>query len=324
MTNTTHTTGEPPYRRIAADIRRRVADGALAPGDPVPSTRRLAADWGVALATATKALAVLRLEGVVEARPRIGTVVAGSAPAAPQPGRRPAAAPDPERELSLARIVRTAVAIADAEGLAALTMRAVAARLGVAPMSPYRHVPGKDDLVLLMADAAFGEASPPADAAGEWRPRLELGARTLWSVHRRHPWLAQVGPLTRPLLVPNLLAHSEWMLSALDGHGLDPATQFEINVLLYGHVQGLAVHLEREANAAAATGQSDGQWMDGRAADLAELLASDRFPTFAKVVGSFRDGYDLCLDSLFESGLKALLDGLAPVIEGRARSTGSN
>ncbi|CAL9617653.1 hypothetical protein SUDANB120_05792 [Streptomyces sp. enrichment culture] len=324
MTNTTGATGEPPYRRIAADIRRRIAEGALCPGDPVPSTRRLAAEWGVALATATKALAVLRLEGAVEARPRIGTVVAGTGPAAPQPRRRPSAAPDPERELSLARIVRAAVDIADSEGLPALTMRAVAARLGVAPMSPYRHVPGKDDLVLLMADAVFGEASYPAGAAGEWRPRLELGARTLWSVHRRHPWLAQVGPLTRPLLVPNLLAHAEWMLSALDGHGLEPAAQFEVNVLLYGHVHGLAVHLEREANAAAATGQSDEQWMDGRAAALSELLASGRFPTFARVVGSFQDGYDLCLDSLFESGLKALLDGLAPVIEGGAAPTGSN
>ncbi|MFC8230955.1 TetR/AcrR family transcriptional regulator C-terminal domain-containing protein [Streptomyces sp. NPDC057287] len=309
----------PPYLRIAAEIRRRVEQGELAPGESVPSTRAIAREWGVALATATKALTHLRLEGIVETKPRTGTVVA--APATPSRGRRsapPAAAgvPSPEPELSLDRIVRTAVDIADAEGLSALSMRGIAARLGVAAMSPYRYVTGKDDLILLMADAAFGEQFYPSTAPDGWRARLELGARTLWTLHRRHPWLAQLSSLTRPLLLPNLMVHGEWSLSALDGHGLDTTTLFDIHVLLYSHVQGLAVHLEREAHAAATTGQSEDQWMDSRGDALQGLVDSGRFPTFAKVVGSFDDGYDLRLDTLFELGLKALLDGLAPVIEG--------
>ncbi|WP_037892225.1 GntR family transcriptional regulator, partial [Streptomyces sp. Tu 6176] len=78
MTKLTAAAGEPPYLRIAAEIRRRIADGELAPGERVPSTRRIAEQWGVALATATKALTTLRLEGLVEARPRAGTVVAGA------------------------------------------------------------------------------------------------------------------------------------------------------------------------------------------------------------------------------------------------------
>ncbi|MFB7256589.1 TetR/AcrR family transcriptional regulator C-terminal domain-containing protein [Streptomyces nojiriensis] len=327
MTQTTGTAGDPPYLRIVATIRRRIADGELAPGDRVPSTRQIAAQWGVALATATKALTTLRLEGLVEARPRIGTVVAGSAPAgpaaptAPTARRRPSPAPDTEPELTLDRIVRAAVEIADAEGLAALSMRGVAARLGVAAMSTYRYVPSKEDLVLLMADAAFGEARPAdayadADAPEDWRARVEVGTRTLWGLYRKHPWLARVGSLTRPLLVPNLLVHGEWMLSALDGHGLDPTTLFDIHVLLYSHVHGLAVHLELEADAEAATGQSEDQWMDSRAPVLRELVDSGRFPTFAKVVGSFEDGYDLRLDALFDLGLRALLDGLTPVVEG--------
>ncbi|PWK72147.1 regulatory TetR family protein [Streptomyces sp. CG 926] len=331
MTQTTGTggsggaAGDPPYLRIVAAIRRRIADGELAPGDRVPSTRQIATQWGVALATATKALTTLRLEGLVEARPRIGTVVAGSTPAAPA-RRRPSPAPDTEPELTLDRIVRAAVEIADAEGLAALSMRGVAARLGVAPMSTYRYVTGKEDLVLLMADAAFGEESPAADAADatataaapeDWRARVEVGARTLWRLYRKHPWLARVGSLTRPLLLPNLLVHGEWMLGALDGHGLDPTTLFDIHVLLYSHVHGLAVHLELEADAEAATGRSQDQWMDSRAPVLQGLVDSGRFPTFAKVVGSFEDGYDLRLDALFELGLRALLDGLTPVVEGR-------
>lgn len=331
MTQTTGAAGaagDPPYLRIVAAIRRRIADGELAPGDRVPSTRQIAAQWGVALATATKALTTLRLEGLVEARPRIGTVVAGSAPAAPAAPaarRRPSPAPDTEPELTVERIVRAAVEIADAEGLAALSMRGVAARLGVAAMSTYRYVPSKEDLVLLMADAAFGEAHPAdacADAPEDWRARVEVGARTLWRLYRKHPWLARIGSLTRPLLVPNLLVHGEWMLGALDGRGLDPTTLFDIHVLLYSHVHGLAVHLELEADAEASTGQSDDQWMDSRAQVLQELVDSGRFPTFAKVVGSFEDGYDLRLDALFELGLGALLDGLTPVVEGRGRSLG--
>lgn len=322
MTKPTDASGQPPYLRIVAEIRQRIIDGELAPGDRVPSTRQIARERGVALATATKVLTTLRLEGLVETRPRTGTVVAGAAPVTP-PRKRASPAPAPEQELTLDRIVRTAIAIADAEGLPALSMRGVAARLGVAAMSPYRYVPSKDDLVLLMADAAFGEEIYPADAPEGWRPRVELGARTLWALYRRHPWLAQLGSLTRPLMVPNLIAHGEWMLSALDGHGLDPTTLFDIYVLIYSHVQGMAVHLEWEAHAEAATGQSEDQWMDSRAPALRELMESGRFPTFTKVVGSFTegtdgaDGYDLRLDGLFASGLSALLDGLTPVIEGR-------
>jgi DNA-binding transcriptional regulator YhcF (GntR family) len=320
VTKTTDAFGDPPYLRIVAEIRRRIADGELAPGDRVPSTRQIAGEWGVALATATKALTTLRLEGLVHARPRIGTVVAGTAPAA-SARRRPSPVPDPEQELSLDRIVRTAIDIADTEGLSALSMRGVAARLGVAAMSPYRYIPSKDDLILLMADTAFGEESYPANAPEEWRSRIELGARTLWTLYRKHPWLAQIGSLTRPLLVPNLMVHGEWMLRALDGHGLDPTKLFDIHVLLYSHVQGLAVHLEMEAQAEAATGQSEDQWMDSRTPALQELVDSGRFPTFTRVVGAFEDGYDLRLDALFEFGLKALLDGLTPVVEGQEAVT---
>ncbi|MGW1010457.1 TetR/AcrR family transcriptional regulator C-terminal domain-containing protein [Streptomyces termitum] len=325
MTQITGPSGQPPYLRIVAGIRRRIADGELAPGDRVPSTRQLAKEWGVALATATKALTTLRLEGLVETRPRAGTVVASTArntpAAAPDAApRRPASTTPPsEQDLTLERIVRAAVEIADAEGLPGLSMRGVAARLGVAAMSPYRYVTGKDDLVLLMADAAYGEADYPAEVPEGWRARVEEVARTLWSLYRAHPWLAQLGSLTRPLLSPGLMVHGERMLSALDGHGLAPKALFETHVLIYSHVQGLAVHLEWEAQAEAATGQSEDAWMDDRAGALEDLTASGRFPTFARIVGGFgEDGYDMRLDDFFEAGLKALLDGLTPLVEGTA------
>ncbi|MEV5240338.1 TetR/AcrR family transcriptional regulator C-terminal domain-containing protein [Streptomyces cinnamoneus] len=323
----------PPYLRIAAELRQRIADGELTPGDRVPSTRQIAREWNVALATATKVLTTLRQEGLVRAQPRVGTVVAGPgaavspapAPSSPPSPAQPPPPPQPQAsstgraadgELTQERIVRAAVAIADAEGLAALSMRGVAARLGVAAMSPYRHVTGKDDLVFLMADAVLAEISYPRDAPPGWRGRLERGARALWAVHRAHPWLAQIAPLTRPLALPHLIAYSDWMLGALDGHGLDPATMFNLNALIYSYVQGTAVQLEREAQAQSTTGLSEEQWMDSQAAAFGALVASGAYPAFTKVVGSFGDGgYDLDLDAVFELGLTSMLDGLGALID---------
>ncbi|WP_030240455.1 TetR/AcrR family transcriptional regulator C-terminal domain-containing protein [Streptomyces sp. NRRL S-350] len=311
---------DPPFRRIADEIARRIAEGALAPGERVPSTRQIAREWGVALATATKALTTLRLEGLVEARPRIGTVVAARGSAAvvehhAPSTRRPPAMALSDHELSRDRIVHAAMDIADAEGLSAVSMRSVAARLGVAAMSPYRYVNSKDDMVLLMADAAFGEETYPVEPPEGWRARLELGARTLWRIHRRHPWLAQVGSLTRPLLLPALMVHAEWALAAIDGHGLDPETMLDLHVLLYSYIHGIAVHLEREAQAEATTGLSEDQWMDHQAPAFAAITAATRYPVFTRIASSFKNGYDLDLDTLFEFGLKPLLDGIALIIE---------
>ncbi|MFB7476556.1 GntR family transcriptional regulator [Kitasatospora sp. NPDC056184] len=306
---------DPPFRRIAADLRRRIADGELAPGDRVPSNRRLAQDWGVALATATKALTVLRQEGLVEARPRIGTVVATATATAPPAEAQPH---DTPAELSRDRLIRAALEIADTEGLAALSMRAVAARLGVSAMSAYRYVTSKDELVLLVADAAFGEAAYPADPPAGWRPRLELGARTLWALFRRHPWLAHLSPVTRPLLLPNLLTHAEWALAALDGHGLSSTAALDLHVLLYSYIEGVAVNLERETQAQAATGLTGDQWTDTRFAALDAPGAATRFPVFTRLTAGLPDGYDLDLDALFELGLATLLDGLTPRVEAAA------
>ncbi|WP_410563714.1 GntR family transcriptional regulator [Amycolatopsis sp. cmx-4-61] len=286
------------YVAIADELRERITRGELPPGARVPSTRRLAADHGVAMATAAKALAQLSHEGLVRAEPRSGTVVADR-------DRRGG-----HRGLTRDRLVRTAIAIADAEGLGALSMRGVAARLGVAAMAPYRYVRGKDELVLLMADTAFGELGYPAEPSGDWRERLTLAGRTLWSLFRRHPWLAQLGPITRPLPLRNLAVHGEWALSALAELGVDAATLCDLHVVFFSHVQGLAVHLEREQSALASSGLTEDGWMDHQGPAVAAMAAGH--PTFAKMLADLTEtGYDLVLDDIFESGTRALLDGLA-------------
>ncbi|GII80705.1 GntR family transcriptional regulator [Sphaerisporangium rufum] len=338
---------QPPYLRIAGEIRRRIETGDLPPGARVPSARQITAQWGVAMATAGKVLAALRQQGLVTAVPGVGTVVAaeaaavvtaegdpgaagevagGSRPAGgggpPPPAlSRPAAAPRRPRagdqELGRERIVRAGIEIADAEGLAALSMRRIAAALGVAAMSLYRHVPGKDELVALMVDTIYAaEPLPGGDELG-WRRRMELTARAQWELYRRHPWLAQAVSFTRPLMSPNALAHTEWLMSGLAGLGLSPNTTLHAVVGLHNYVHGVAVNLEWEAEARQRTGLTDDEWMERQDPDFAAVFASGRFPAFTAVVS--RPDVDLDLQSIFDFGLARLLDGLAVLIDGARR-----
>src|SRR5829696_5974283 len=104
---------EPPYRRIAGQIAQRIADGELAPGARVPSTRQIVETYGVAMATATKVLAELRHRGLVRAEPGVGTVVVAT--------RRTRAAPTaPPRAYTRDTLISAAIRVADAEGLAAV------------------------------------------------------------------------------------------------------------------------------------------------------------------------------------------------------------
>ncbi|NUW38210.1 TetR/AcrR family transcriptional regulator C-terminal domain-containing protein [Nonomuraea sp. SMC257] len=306
----------PPYLRIVEDVKARVARGELKEGDRVPSTRRLAQDWGVALATAAKALTVLAQEGVVRAEPRVGTLVTAWRPGTGSRGQAGAPrAGGGEHELTPERVVAVAVEMADAEGLAAVSMRGVAGRLGVSTMSLYRHVRDKDDLVGLMTDAAIAEFPLPDEPPPGWRARLEVSARLQWAGYRRHPWLAWVTSLTRPRPSPALLRHAEWALAAVDGHGLDPDTMMQVHILLYSYVQGIAANLELEQQAQAVTGLTDEEWMDQNAPYPA-LLTLGAYPTFVRVVEDLGGDFELDLDRLFEFGLSPLLDGLALIIEG--------
>jgi AcrR family transcriptional regulator len=293
------------YRLIADELADRIRVGDLRPGDRLPSTRQIARDWQVAMATASKVLTALQQDGLAVARPGAGTVVAvGDV----RPGRRPAPARPGEQELTREAVVRTAIALADAEGIGELSMRRIAAALGVATMSLYRHVRGKDDLVLHMIDLTLGEEPFPAEPPEGWRGRLELAARLQWRGFRRHPWLAPVMSITRPQLAPNALRHTEWNLRALDGTGLGFGGRMYVNVLLFAYVRGVASALEAETQAQRDTGVTSDEWMETQDAALRSMLTSGALATFHRMAAE--EGFDFDLDSLFEFGLERLLDGL--------------
>lgn len=199
------------------------------------------------------------------------------------------------------RIVRTAVEIADSEGLSATTMRTVAARLGVSAMALYHHLDGENELVLLMEETAFGELKPRGGTT-HWRDRLEIGARTMWTLYRQHPWLAQPGPLNRPLPLASIADHSEWALSAMADAGLDRASAFSPHLVLHSFVDGVAVNLKRELHAESTSGLSGNQWFGSRAPSLGAL--SQSHPTFAAITGRLHAvNHRFDLDELFEPGL---------------------
>lgn len=299
--------GRPPYLRIALDLQRRISSGELRAGQRLPSIRQLMRDWGVAMATATKAIAVLRQEGWVHTVPGSGTLVREA------PRERSTHGPSQvsgASGLDRQRLVRAAIALADRDGRAALSMRRLAAELGVGAMSLYRHVPDKDELLRLMADTAFGAEELPEPGPDGWRAKLEYVARVQWRAFRRHPWLAPelLSSLTHPPVVASGMRHVDWALRALAGLGLDERTMLHTVVSLNGYVGGMAMSRAIEVESERDTGLSSAQRQRTNEALLIELLHSGRFPALAGAAS--RIGELGSLDELFEFGLQRQLDGI--------------
>jgi DNA-binding transcriptional regulator YhcF (GntR family) len=299
---------ERPYLRVAAAIRHRITSGALRPGDRVPSTRQVVRDFGVAMATATRALTVLRDEGLVVTRPGSGTVVRG-----PEAPSRRAGRP-PDRALTTERIVATGIAVADADGLDAVSMRRLAAELGVGPMSLYRHLSGREELEHLLVRAVFRAHRLPEPGPPGWRAKLELVSRVEWAAYRRHPWLPELISLTRPLLAPEAMAHTEWTLRALDGLPLTPIEKTREALTLPALVRGLAVTAAAEMRAERETGMANDQWWVTLDDEVRALMASGRYPRLAAVPPEGVQD----LDALLTHAITRHLDGLAAHL---ARST---
>ncbi|MBB4943732.1 AcrR family transcriptional regulator [Streptosporangium album] len=286
----------------------------------MPSIRQIAQRWGVAVATATKVMAALRDEGLVEAKVGSGTVVSARTshkqPVSLTTSPRPRQAGVAKQALNRKHVLRTAIAIADIEGLDAVSMRRLAAELGVGPMSLYRHVANKDELVTQMVDEAFGEPELPIPGPQGWRAKLELISRRQWELCRRHLWLPRAVSFTRPLLVPNVMAHTEWTLRALDGLGLPMTTRIREALTLHALVVTVALPMADEVEAEQETGVTLAQWWLAQRKRADELLDSGRFPLLATIPEETASD----LDGLFEYGLARHLDGFAALVEDQART----
>jgi AcrR family transcriptional regulator len=228
-------------------------------------------------------------------------------------------------ELGVDRIARTAIEIADAEGLAALSMRRVAESLGVGTMSLYTYVPGKAELIDVMLDMVYGETDRRSDAGAGWRAQLEQVARDNWALYRRHPWMLQIA-VTRPVMGPNLIAKYDHELRTIEGIGLDDVEMDSVLSLVLGHVEGAARRAVDAAQATAQTGVTDEQWWHAHAPLLARVFDAHRFPVAARVGGAAGAAHGAAHDPLhaFEFGLQRILDGIEALVEARAAQAESS
>lgn len=231
----------------------------------------------------------------------------------------------PRPRLSVERIARAAIEIADAEGLGALSMRRVADRLGVTAMSLYTYVPSKAELLDVMLDTVYAEVTerPKRERRREgWRERLEHVARENWTLYRRHPWLLQVST-RRPVLGPNLIAKYDYELSAVDGIGLTDVEMDLVVSLVSDYVHG-AVRGAVQADALAErTGMTDEEWWKQAGPVLAEVLEPRRYPLAVRVGAAAGAEYGAASDPerSFEFGLQILLDGLEVFLRARSGAT---
>jgi AcrR family transcriptional regulator len=210
--------------------------------------------------------------------------------------------------LSRERIVAAAIELADTEPGGEVTMRALAARLGVrSPMGLYRYVHSKDGLADLMADEIYGLLAVTRGAG--WRPALrELGISG-WSAVQRHPWFARLA-FARPPLGPHALAAYDAALAELEPLGLPAATRMGFVNTVLGHVLGSGLALGEERAMRARTGlATDRDLAAATAPYLQQVIAAGRYPHF---IGWATDpGRDEPPPQGFAVILDWLLDGLA-------------
>ena len=311
---------DPPYRRIVEELRGRILSGDLRPGDRAPSVRQIAQRWGVAVATATRAMATLRDSGLVEATVGSGTVVSNHArrkhPVGTAASQWPRQAGALKQPLGRMHVLRAAIAIADVEGLDAVSMRRLAVDLGVGPMSLYRHLANKDELVTQMADEVFGGSELPDPGPPGWRAKLELVAHQQWELCRRHLWLPRAVSFTRPALAPNMMAHTEWILRALDGLGLSMTTRLREALTLHGLVATVALSLAAEVELEQEAGVTLDGWRLAQQKRVDQTLDSGRFPLLSTIPSETVSD----LNGLFEYGLARHLDGFATLVKDAARA----
>jgi AcrR family transcriptional regulator len=230
----------------------------------------------------------------------------------PEPGAR---RPRHSRE----QIAAAALAIADADGFDAVSMRRVASELGAGTMTLYHYVRTKDELVSLMDDAIMAEVLvPPGELSPDWREALAQLARRSFGAFARHPWA--YGALQRGAPGPNGMRHFEQSLEAVAGLDVPLAERFELITLVDDYVFGYVSRWLRPENDVpsdeeidAAIGLLDERSRGGDLPRIRELVEErDPRETWRMLRAVMRD------EARFERGLQRLLDGIERSLEGRA------
>lgn len=229
--------------------------------------------------------------------------------------------PGPRPRFTIGDLARTGVELADEEGLEGVTMARVADRLGYTPMSLYRYVGSKDELVQLMFDETGRDLDLPTSRAGCWRDGLAALADSLMNRYLEHPWALDV-PITGAPTMPNQVAIMEYGLELLVPEGLDPGEALGVLQLVAGLVRTQAALL-RDLTRAADPGATLSPFASAVFA-LADLVDPEQMPRVAELARSGLlvpppDGPSVAAGAVddLHFGLGRILDGVELLIDRR-------
>lgn len=225
----------------------------------------------------------------------------------PSRGPKPGLTPDD--------VVRAAMAIAEEEGLAAVSMHAVAAKLGFTTMALYRYFPSKEALYDAIVDAGMGQPPRPTEpnSPGDWRAQVTEWAHAKRAMLISRPWLAEL-PFVAAPHGPNWLSWLEAVAEPLSHTGLSAPDIGQMLSIIDGYTRGAsdtAISLAR----ARARGITDEEWAAAVGADLGRAIGDPRFPTFSAILTTPSAGKPLTLDESFDFGLQRVLDGIELYVE---------
>jgi AcrR family transcriptional regulator len=219
----------------------------------------------------------------------------------------------PAPSLSREAIAAAAVALADTQGIEAVSMRTLAVQLGVGAASLYRYVDRKEELIDLMVDAVMGD-DLEFELTGDWRTVLRSFARAMRTMTLRHPWVAVHGAGRRNL-GPNTARRYEQVLSAIDGLGLEIDNMLVMVETLDAFIRGRALDELSEQESARRSGLDQEQWMQMQFPYIQSLIDSGHYPLLTRVVLDARSPHDPDrLENSFDAGLERVLDGLATML----------
>ncbi len=234
-----------------------------------------------------------------------------------EPGRR-----GPKQRLSTDEVVNAAIALADADGLSALSMRRVAEAVGVSPMSLYTYVPSKAELADLMFDRALGACADPDDSVIGWRAKLTFIARQRWALVERHAWILDLA-LHRPALGPNLLRKVEMTLQAFDGMGLADDDLNRVSDVLQNYITGAQQSARDARDVERESGITDDHWLEMIEPARKQHFDPESCPTLTRLRETRRRRPRTHAErtASFEFGLERVLDGLEAYIRERHAAT---
>jgi AcrR family transcriptional regulator len=227
----------------------------------------------------------------------------------------------PRPGLSVESIVRSAIEIADSDGLEAVTMRRLGSALGVRPMALYTYVPGKSELLDVMLDTVYRDMPRTAWPADGWRERLAAVARDNRALFEAHPWAASIS-ISRPPLGPGLMAKYEHELTAFANSGLNDVDTDAALTFLLDFVRSCALAAHDARATRQDTGMTDEEWWTANAPLLARIVDEDAYPTAARVgaAAGAAHGGAYSPDHAWEFGLERVVDGLGVLIERRGHA----